>query len=124
MNYKEREKIAKNFVKWMFEEMPTSKKKNFNMAATRNLYLTSEYTLRNARFTVYKEGWYIEMEGCRSRLLAMRQTMTGSLYLPENRTQINCINFEGLILTTSLFFPQMTRKRSILMKTAWIGKET
>ena len=67
MNYREREKIAKNFVKWMFEEMPSSKKKSFNAAATRNLYLTSEYTLRNVRFTVYTEGWYIEMEGCRSR---------------------------------------------------------
>ena len=29
MNYKEREKTAKNFVKWMFEEMPASKKKKF-----------------------------------------------------------------------------------------------
>ena len=64
------EREARSFTAYLFEHMPKDKQMSFARASYRNCYLTSEYTLRNAHLTVYKEGWYIEFEGCRSRFAA------------------------------------------------------
>ena len=105
MNYKEREKTAKNFIKWMFEEMPASKKKGFNMAATRNLYLTSEYTLRDVRFTVYTEGWYIEMEGCRSRFACYAADNDGELVFTRKPNTNKLHKLWGIEFDNLFIFP-------------------
>ena len=62
-----REKEARRFTAYLAQSMPTEKKRVFNNACYRNLLLTSDYTIRNACLTVYKEGWYVEITGCRSK---------------------------------------------------------
>ena len=52
-------------IKDMLAQMPESKKELLKKACHRNCLLTSSYSLENLTLTVYKEGWYIEMEGCR-----------------------------------------------------------
>ncbi len=74
-----RKQTAIEFTVYMFQNMPEEKKRSFCNASYRNTYLTSEYTLRDARLTVYKEGWYIEMEGCRSRFAAWAWDNDGEL---------------------------------------------
>lgn len=56
-----------DFTKDLLREMPEDKKQVLRNACYRNLILTSYYGLDNQSVRVYKEGWYIEMEGCRCR---------------------------------------------------------
>lgn len=69
---KRREMNAKReSAKWvigeMFKVIPADKLNTFNGAINRNAILTSSYFLAHGTLTVYKEGWYVEFEGCRSR---------------------------------------------------------
>lgn len=49
----------------MMKEMPESKKEVLRKALTRNLILTSSRVMSFGKMTIYKEGWYLELEGTR-----------------------------------------------------------
>ena len=50
----------------MLYQMPQEKKEVLKKALERNCILTSAYVLENCTLTVYKEGWLVELSGCRS----------------------------------------------------------
>lgn len=79
MTYEEKLNIQRPIIEMMFDAMSAEKKEAFRNAAYRNCYLTSEYTLRNGRIVTYKEGWYLELEGCRSRFAAFAKDNDGEL---------------------------------------------
>ena len=58
-------KFNKTFTMDMLRAMPEEKNKVLINALTRNDILTSFWGLGNQVVEVYKEGWYINMEGCR-----------------------------------------------------------
>lgn len=57
--------ISKWVVETMLKEMPEAKKQSLRNASRRNGLLTSEYSLEHIYLRIYKEGWYLTMEGCR-----------------------------------------------------------
>lgn len=59
-------KFNHDFTIEMLQGMPREKKKVLNNALNRTNYLTSYYGLSLQNVTVYKEGWYIDFEGCRA----------------------------------------------------------
>ena len=67
MSYQEKLDVQKPIIEMIMKALPDSKKKSLYNATNRNCILTSEYLLRNGTITTYKEGWYLELEGCRSR---------------------------------------------------------
>ena len=67
MTYAEKLEVQKPIIEMIMRSLPDSKKKSLYDATNRNCILTSEYLLRNGTITTYKEGWYLEMVGCRSR---------------------------------------------------------
>lgn len=63
MNTKE---FMHDFTMYMLSEMPESKKETLRKACERNDYLTSFYGLSsNQVIHVYKEGWYLQLDGTR-----------------------------------------------------------
>lgn len=72
-------KINKEMVQWILADMPQEKKQALDKACYRNLLMTSEYGLENGTLTVYKEGWYLELEGCRSRFAVWAGDNDGEL---------------------------------------------
>ena len=56
----------KDFALMLLEAMPEEKKESLRNALNRNSYFTSAWTLEHGTLTVYKEGWYIELNGCQS----------------------------------------------------------
>ena len=58
--------LNREFTKDILRAMPEDKKKVLVNALDRNCILTSYWGLDNQSVEVYKEGWYIKMEGCRS----------------------------------------------------------
>ena len=61
-----RKEIAEMTVEMMFDAMPESKKEVFRKACYRAALLTSYYGLGFSTLSIYKEGYYLTMEGCRS----------------------------------------------------------
>ena len=59
--------INKEIAREMLDRLSDQKKKALDAALRRNAILTSDYGLENATLTVYKEGFYLVLEGCRSR---------------------------------------------------------
>ena len=72
----------KNCNRWivsrMLEEMPDSKKATLHKMLLRNCYLTSAYVLSSCTLTVYKEGWYIKLEGTRCSFTVYAKDNDGS----------------------------------------------
>ena len=66
-------------VKEMLATMPEQKKKVLDSACTRNFYLTSYYGLEFLTFTVYIEGFLIEMEGTRAKFSVWAKDNDGEL---------------------------------------------
>lgn len=63
---KDNGRFNEEFTTMLLEAMPEEKKDVLRNALDRNLSLTSSRTLEHGQLTVFKEGWYIELEGCRS----------------------------------------------------------
>ena len=59
--------INKEIAKEMFNGMSDHKAQVLEAARRRNGILTSTFDLENVTLTIYKEGFYLEMTGCRSR---------------------------------------------------------
>lgn len=49
----------------IIEELPTDKKEVLRRAVDRNGMLTSSYNLEHGTLEVYKQGWYLKLEGTR-----------------------------------------------------------
>lgn len=67
MTYAEKLDVQKPIIEMIMKALPESKKKVLYDATNRNCILTSEYLLRNGTITTYKEGWLLELVGCRSK---------------------------------------------------------
>ena len=59
--------------------LPTSKQIALDNACGRNFMMTSSYELENMVFTVYKEGFMIELQGCRSAFRVFAKDNDGKL---------------------------------------------
>jgi len=71
--------IAEMTVQMMFDVLPDSKKKVFENACYRNYLLTSWTGLGFSRLHIYKEGFYLEMDGTRSRFTVFTKDNDGEL---------------------------------------------
>lgn len=60
--------ILYEMAKKMIEEIPETKREVLRKALGRNAILTGCYILENGVMTVYKEGYYLELSGCRSKV--------------------------------------------------------
>lgn len=78
-NTKYAEEIAEMTVEMMVEAMPESKLQVFRNACCRSAILTSYYGLGFSTLTIYKEGYYLEMQGCRSGFAVFVKDMDGEL---------------------------------------------
>lgn len=58
-------KDAKELALRIIEELPTDKKEVLSKALDRNAMLTSSYNLEHGNLEVYKQGWYLKLEGTR-----------------------------------------------------------
>ena len=94
---KNQEKSAKEFSEYMMQQLPEKKIEAFWNAEYRNFYLTSEMFLRDASFTVYKEGWYLEFNGCRSRFAVWAFDRDGCLEFGRKpkESKLNKLWFSG-----------------------------
>ena len=90
-NYNAMKKIANMTVEMIFEAMPESKKEVFRNACARNDILTTTYGLMFSTLTVYKEGFYIEMNGTRSRFAAFARDYDGELVI-ERKPKADKLN--------------------------------
>ena len=63
---KDNGRFQEEFTVMLLEAMPEDKKNVLRNALDRNLHFTSARTLEHGKITVYKEGWYVELEGCQS----------------------------------------------------------
>lgn len=60
------ENFQHDFAMDILKAMPENKKETLKHALDRNCILTTTYGLYSSQtITVYKEGWYIELDGCR-----------------------------------------------------------
>ena len=59
-------RFQEEFTMMLLEAMPEEKKNVLRNALRRNCIFTSASTLEHGKITVYKEGWYIELDGCQS----------------------------------------------------------
>lgn len=59
------ERFNEEFVVLVLSSMPEDKKRILRNALERNEVLTSARTLETGVVTVYREGWYIELDGTR-----------------------------------------------------------
>lgn len=59
-------RFQEEFTMMLLKEMPEEKKDVLRKALARNCFFTSARTLEHGKITIYKEGWYIELEGCQS----------------------------------------------------------
>lgn len=55
----------KETVRYFLESLPTEKMEQLKDALDRNEALTSTRTLEHGDFTVYREGFYVELKGTR-----------------------------------------------------------
>jgi hypothetical protein len=58
--------VNRDIAREMLEKMSAEKRNALTNACRRNALLTSFWGLENATLTVYKEGWYLELDGCRA----------------------------------------------------------
>lgn len=72
-------KVVKDTIQMIFNEMPSDKKKVLENACTRNAILTSSYGLEHWVLSVYKEGFYIQGQGCRCTFSAWAKDDDGIL---------------------------------------------
>lgn len=77
----EAEDIAFMTVDMIFDAMPEQKKEVFRNACYRNLLMTSTYMLGFSSLNVYKEGYYLTMEGTRSSFSVFMEDNDGELVL-------------------------------------------
>lgn len=71
--------INKEIAREMLDRLSDQKKKVLDAALRRNAILTSDYGLENATLNVYKEGFYLVLEGCRSRFAVWYADNDGEL---------------------------------------------
>lgn len=57
----------KEFALDILRQMPTEKKALLKKCLERNCILTSSYIMESGEITVYKEGWYIVLNGTRCK---------------------------------------------------------
>ena len=64
--YHSKNREQEEFTMMLLAAMPEEKKAVLKNALARNSYFTSAWTLEFGTLTVYKEGWYIELNGTQS----------------------------------------------------------
>lgn len=57
--------VNKEIVMEILSKLPQNKKLALKKSLERNLYLTSSYILNDCVMTVYKQGWYVALNGTR-----------------------------------------------------------
>lgn len=60
-------KFMLDFTLELLKNMPEDKRETLRAAIRRTALLTSEFNLQNTNVSIYKEGYYITAEGCKSK---------------------------------------------------------
>lgn len=71
--------VAEMTVEMMFEVLPKEKKEVFENACHRNDILTTYYGLGFSELSIYKEGYYLKMDGTRSSFAVFVKDNDGEL---------------------------------------------
>lgn len=82
----------------MLNEMPEAKKQQLRKALERNSILTSAYMLSFGTIHIYKEGWYLELEGTRCRFAVWAYDNDGEFKFGRkpNESKLNKLYKESL----------------------------
>ena len=67
ITYSKFENCNISIIKDMINNLPEGRKTTLSKALDRNEILTTVRTLSNQTLVVYKEGWYLKLEGTRSK---------------------------------------------------------
>ena len=73
-------------------QLPDEKKATLEKAINRNFWLTSAAVLENGTIKVYKEGWYIQLFGCRSSFSVFAYDRDGEFEIARKPKE-NKLNF-------------------------------
>lgn len=76
----------------MLKKLPEKKRATLVKAMERNFILTSEYYLSCGHMTVYKEGFYLELEGCRCKFAVYAKDNDGELEIMERKPNESKLN--------------------------------
>ena len=89
--------INREMIRMIMNEMPEQKKQQYKNACVRNGLLTSSYNLPWASIRVYKEGWYVEFEGTRSRFAVFAKDNDGEIEIirKPNENKLHFIYADG-----------------------------
>lgn len=97
------EKVNIEIVKEILETMPQTKKEQLKKALTRNFNLTSSYNLEDCILTIYKEGFYLELNGVRSSFKVFAKDDDGKLIITRKPQNISKLYFETKKMNESDF---------------------
>ncbi len=82
-------KINYEIAAQMMKEMPESKKEVLRKALDRNFILTSSRVLCFGKITIYKEGWYLELEGTRCSFSVFAKDNDGEFEFTRKPSKVN-----------------------------------
>lgn len=83
MTQKYNHELAIEIIKTLSE----TKKETLKKALKRNFILTSSYVLSNGKITVYKEGFYLELNGTRSNFSVYANDNDGELEITRKPSE-------------------------------------
>lgn len=78
-------KINKEIALEMLSQLPVNKINTLKNALNRNLILTSTYSLGQGALTIYKEGFYLTLDGTRARFSVFAFDNDGELVIAERK---------------------------------------
>lgn len=97
------EKVNIEIVKEILKTMPQTKKEQLKKALIRNFNLTSSYNLEDCTLTIYKEGFYLELNGARSSFKVFAKDDDGKLIITRKPQNISKLYFETKKMNESDF---------------------
>lgn len=81
--------VNKEIALQMLDEMPENKKEQLRKTLSRNFYLTSVRNMEHGTFYVYKEGFYLRLEGCRCSFSIWAYDNDGELEFASRKPREN-----------------------------------
>ena len=77
--------VNKEIIVEILSKLPENKKNTLKKALTRNEILTSSYVLEDAILTIYKEGFYVELDGTRTKFSVFAYDNDGELVIADRK---------------------------------------
>ena len=80
--------VNKSIALIMLAILPEEKRKTLSDACDRNNYLTSFYGLPEAKLEIYKEGFYLKLEGTRCNFSVYAKDNDGDLEILQRKPRV------------------------------------